>query len=231
MEVDVLLRRTSRASRTPRTRRALLGAASLTVAVLALGGCDSGSASAPKSAGTSGPSVIAPGKPGEAAETLSAADAAKQRNEDDSPNAADFAYARMMIEHHTQALEMTALAPKQAASGQVKRLAARISAAQGPEITTMKGWLTAHDGDKRATEHRHEAMPGMATEAQLRELRAARGKAFDTLFLKLMITHHDGAITMATEVKAQGNNIQVEEMADDVIAQQTSEISRMRALR
>jgi uncharacterized protein (DUF305 family) len=175
--------------------------------------------------------VIAPGKPGEAAETLSAADAAKQRNEDDSPNTADFAYARMMIEHHTQALEMTALAPQQAASGQVKRLAARIAAAQGPEITTMKGWLTAHHGDERATEHRHEAMPGMATEAQLRELRAARGKTFDTLFLKLMITHHDGAITMATEVKAQGNNIQVEEMADDVIAQQTSEISRMRALR
>jgi uncharacterized protein (DUF305 family) len=74
-------------------------------------------------------------------------------------------------------------------------------------------------------------MPGMATEGQLKQLRAARGKAFDTLFLKLMITHHDGAIAMATEVKAQGNNIQVEEMADDVIAQQTSEISRMRALR
>jgi uncharacterized protein (DUF305 family) len=44
----------------------------------------------------------------------------------------------MMIEHHTQALEMTGLAPKRAASGQVKRLAARIAAAQGPEITTMK---------------------------------------------------------------------------------------------
>ncbi|QIY94226.1 DUF305 domain-containing protein [Streptomyces sp. S1D4-11] len=207
------------------------GAASLTVAVLALGGCDSGSASTPKSAGTSGPSVIAPGKPGEAAETLSAADAAKQRSEDDSPNAADFAYARMMIEHHTQALEMTGLAPKQAASGQVKRLAARIAAAQGPEITTMKGRLTAHDGDRRPTEHRHEEMPGMATEAQLKQLRAARGKAFDALLPKLMITHHDGAISMATEAKAQGNNIQVEEMADDVIAQQTSEISRMREMR
>ncbi|MFK0024252.1 DUF305 domain-containing protein [Streptomyces sp. NPDC090798] len=231
-----MLRRTSPASRTPRTRtprtrRGLLGAASLTVAVLALGGCDSGPASTPGSAGTSGPSVIAPGKPGEAAETLSAADAAKQRSEDDSPNAADFAYARMMIEHHTQALEMTGLAPKQAASGQVKRLAARIAAAQGPEISTMEGWLKAHDGDKRAAEHRHEAMPGMATEAQLKQLRTARGKAFDALFLKLMITHHDGAISMATEVKAQGNNIQVEEMADDVIAQQTSEISRMREMR
>jgi uncharacterized protein (DUF305 family) len=45
-----------------------------------------------------------------------------------------------------------------------------------------------------------------------------------------MITHHQGAITMATEVKGQGNNIQIEEMADDVVAQQTSEINRMRDL-
>ena len=43
-----------------------------------------------------------------------------------------------------------------------------------------------------------------------------------------MTTHHQGAITMATDVKGQGNNIRVEEMADEVIAQQTSEITRMR---
>jgi uncharacterized protein (DUF305 family) len=211
-----------------RSSRAPLVAASLAVAVLALGGCDSGSSA--KSGKASGPSVIAPGKPGEAAQTLSAEDAAQQRTEDDSPNSADFAYARMMIEHHTQALQLTELAPEQAQSGKVKALAARITAAQGPEITTMKGWLDAHDGEKHPTAHQHEAMPGMATEAQLKELRAARGKTFDELFLKLMITHHDGAISMATDVKAQGNNIQIEEMADDVIAQQTSEISRMRAM-
>jgi uncharacterized protein (DUF305 family) len=45
-----------------------------------------------------------------------------------------------------------------------------------------------------------------------------------------MITHHEGAISMATDVKAQGNNLQIEEMADDVVAQQTSEISRMRGM-
>lgn len=212
----------------PRASRAPLLAVSLAVAAFALGGCDSGSASTAGAARSSGPSVIAPGRPGEAAETLSAADAARQRAEDDSPNAADFAYARMMIEHHSQALEMTGLAPEHAASGQVKGIAARIAAGQGPEITTMKGWLATHDGERRAAQHQHEAMPGMATEAQLKTLRAARGKDFDELFLKLMITHHDGAITMATEVKAQGNNLQIEEMADDVIAQQTSEISRMR---
>ncbi|WP_369244700.1 DUF305 domain-containing protein [Streptomyces sp. R41] len=211
-----------------RTARASLVAVSLLVAALALGGCDSGSET--KSGKASGPSVIAPGKPGEAAETLSAQDAAKQRADDDSPNSADFAYARMMIEHHTQALEMTELAPKQAESGQVKRLAARIAAAQGPEITTMKSWLKTHDGEQAGTDHEHGTMPGMATEAQLKKLRAAKGKTFDELFLKLMITHHDGAITMATDVKAQGNNIQIEEMADDVIAQQTSEITRMREM-
>ncbi|MER7680234.1 DUF305 domain-containing protein [Streptomyces sp. NPDC096934] len=212
-----------------RSPRASLVAASLVVAVLTLGACDDSGAPA-KSGAADGPSVIAPGRPGEAAETLSAGEAAKKRTEDDSPNSADFAYARMMIEHHTQALEMTRLAPRQAESSRVKALAARISASQGPEISSMKGWLDTHDGDAHATRHQHEEMPGMATEAQLKALRVARGKVFDRLFLKLMITHHDGAISMATDVKAQGNNIQIEEMADDVIAQQTSEISRMRAM-
>ncbi|MEU9924103.1 DUF305 domain-containing protein [Streptomyces griseoluteus] len=211
-------------------RRASLTTALLTAAaVLAAGGC-SGSAnggdSGAKSAAHSGPSVIAPGKPGEANRTMSAEDAAEQRQDDNSPNTADRSYARMMIVHHTQALKMTELAPKRARSTQVKRIAERISAAQGPEISAMKGWLATNG--KGGTVHDHAPMPGMATAAQLTELRAARGKAFDQLFLKLMIAHHEGAITMATDVKAQGNNIQIEEMADDVIAQQTSEIVRMR---
>ncbi|MGW6490490.1 DUF305 domain-containing protein [Streptomyces sp. NPDC055056] len=213
------------AGHAPRTS---LVVASLAVAALALAGCDSGSDA--KSASAGGPSVIAPGKPGEAAETLSAKEADERRSDDDTPNAADLAYARMMITHHTQALRMTELAPDRAESGAVRRIAGRIAAAQGPEITTMKSWLKAHDGAGAGTGHDHADMPGMATKAQLAELRAADGSAFDRLFLRLMISHHDGAITMATDVKAQGNNIQIEEMADDVIAQQTSEISRMRAM-
>jgi uncharacterized protein (DUF305 family) len=213
-----------------RTFRASLVTASLAAAVLALGACDSGSPDADaKSPASSGPSVIAPGKPGEAAETLSAQDARKQRP-DDSPNSADFTYARMMIEHHTQAVGMTQLVPKRAESSAVRRLAERIAAAQGPEIKVMESWLETHGGPTQSAEHQHDTMPGMATEAQLKKLRAAKGKAFDELFLKLMITHHDGAITMATDVKSQGNNVQIEEMADDVIAQQTTEIRRMRAM-
>ncbi|QOV40099.1 DUF305 domain-containing protein [Streptomyces ferrugineus] len=214
-------------TKTPWRQRPLAGAALAALAVLALGGCDSDS----EPAARSGPSVIAPGKPGEPNRELSAEEAARMHAEDDSPNSADVDYTRMMIVHHDQALEMTELVPNRAESKKVKALAERITAAQGPEITAMKGWLKNHGKAERAEHshgHEHASMPGMATEAQLRKLRAAQGKAFDQLFLTLMITHHEGAITMATDVKGQGNNIQIEEMADEVVAQQTSEITRMR---
>ncbi|MFD6436080.1 DUF305 domain-containing protein [Streptomyces venezuelae] len=215
-------------------RRTSAVTAFLAAAVLVLAGCDSegdggdGPDAGPKAAAE--PSVIAPGKPGETAATMSAKDAAQQRSEDDSPNSADFTYTQMMIVHHGQALEMTELAPKRAETSRVKRLAARISAAQRPEIGAMKGWLKKHGGPREHAGHDHATMPGMATAAQLKQLRAAKGEAFDELFLKLMITHHTGAVTMATDVLSEGNNIQVEEMANDVVAQQSSEIGRMREM-
>ncbi|MER5305460.1 DUF305 domain-containing protein [Streptomyces lasiicapitis] len=224
--------------------RACAATALLAAAVLVLGACDSGSSSdsgsKAKSPSSTGPSVIAPGKPGETAATLSAEDAAKKRTDDDSPNSADFEYVEKMIPHHAQALEMTELAPKRAKSTKVKRLAERITAAQKPEIGAMERWQKAyakkgkpgakspkpgHDGH-----HDHAGMPGMATPTQLKQLRATKGEAFDQLFLKLMITHHTGAVTMATDALSQGNNLLVEEMANDVVAQQTSEISRMRGM-
>ncbi|MEX1655465.1 DUF305 domain-containing protein [Streptomyces pseudovenezuelae] len=208
-------------------RRAPYAAAALAaLTALTLAGCDSGAD--PKSASATGPSVLAPGKPGEANRTLSAQDAQDQRADDDTPNSADVSYARMMIAHHAQAMELTELAPQRAASVKLKALAERISAAQGPEIDAMRAWLKEYGQSEKSDAHAHARMPGMATEAQLEKLRAAKGKAFDELFLTLMITHHEGAITMATDVKGQGNNIRIEEMADDVVAQQTSEINRMR---
>ncbi|MBB5101891.1 DUF305 domain-containing protein [Streptomyces spectabilis] len=226
--------------RTPAARttvaRASAATALLAAATLALGACDSDSASGPKakSGSSSGPSVIAPGKPGETAATLSAEEAAKERTDDDSPNSADFDYVEKMIPHHAQALEMTRLVPKRAKSTKVKRLADRITAAQKPEIGAMERWLKSQGkkAEKRGhgAHHDHAGMPGMATPAQLEQLRAAKGEAFDELFLKLMITHHSGAVTMATDALSEGNNLLVEEMANDVVAQQTAEINRMRGM-
>ncbi|MFJ4966636.1 DUF305 domain-containing protein [Streptomyces sp. NPDC088729] len=222
-EVAVLIHR-----RSGRLRATALAAAA--VAVLALGGCDSGGGDAkPRAAEDTGPGVVAPGRPGEPARTLTAEEAAEEAGRD-TANSADFRYARMMIAHHGQALVMTDLVPDRASGAAVKRLAERISAGQRPEIGAMEGWLQRNDRGRAEESHDHGTMPGMATEAQLEELRAAEGKAFDELFLKLMITHHQGAITMATEALSDGNDVIVEEMASDVVAQQTVEIDRMRGL-
>ncbi|MEU0357692.1 DUF305 domain-containing protein [Streptomyces cyaneofuscatus] len=222
-EVPVLIHRPS-----ARPRATVLAAAAI-AAALTLGGCDGdGGDTKPAAGKDAGPGVVAPGRPGEPARTLTAEEAAKEASRD-TANSADFRYAQMMIEHHSQALVMTELAPERASAAAVKRLAERISAGQKPEIGAMEGWLKRNGGEDRKQPH-HAGMPGMATEAQLRELRAAKGKVFDQLFLELMITHHQGAITMATEALSEGNDVFVEEMASDVAAQQTVEINRMRAL-
>ncbi|MER5307579.1 DUF305 domain-containing protein [Streptomyces sp. NPDC002773] len=212
-----------------RRHRAVVAVALSAVAVLALTACESGQDKAAPEARASTGAVVAPGKPGEPARRISPEEAARLLP-DESPNSADFRYTQMMIVHHRQALTMTALAPQRAGSTPVRKVAERIAAAQQPEIGAMEGWLKNNGGPREQPGHDHHSMPGMATEAQLEELRNAQGAAFDALFLKLMITHHEGAVTMAAEVLSEGNNVLVEEMANDVIAQQTSEINRMRSL-
>ncbi|WP_413092931.1 DUF305 domain-containing protein [Streptomyces nitrosporeus] len=209
-------------------RRGLVALGALTAAALLLSSCD-GDGPDSGARADRGPAVVAPGRPGEPARTLSPGEAVKEAG-NDSPNSADFRYARMMIAHHEQAVVLTSLVPDRASSATVKALSARIAAGQRPEIGAMQGWLTNNGGDGREEAHDHSTMPGMATEAQLERLRAAEGEAFDALFLRLMITHHQGAVTMAAEALSDGNNVQIEEMATDVIAQQTVEIDRMRSL-
>ncbi|WP_411102632.1 DUF305 domain-containing protein [Streptomyces sp. cmx-4-9] len=210
-------------------RLAAAGAAAL---LLLLTGCreDGGGGAAQDAAKDGRPAVIAPGRPGEKARTLSP-DQALREQPDDSPNAADHAYVRGMIEHHRQALAMSALAPDRASAEGVRRLAGRITAAQKPEIDAMEGWQTRYPAPApKAAGHDHGAMPGMATEQQLRELEQARGAGFDRLFLRLMTAHHEGALKMAGEALADGNNVLVEEMANEVVATQSAEIHRMRAM-
>lgn len=209
--------------------RATALTAAVVAAVLVLGGCDGDGETKPAAGEGRRSQGGGPGRPGEPARKLTAEEAAKEASRD-TANSADFRYAQMMIEHHSQALVMTELAPDRASDTTVKRLAERISAGQKPEIGAMEGWLKNNGGEDRKQPHDHAGMPGMATGAQLKELRAAKGKAFDELFLELMITHHQGAITMATEALSEGNDVFVEEMASDVVAQQTVEINRMRAL-
>ncbi len=105
-------------------------------------------------------------------------------------NPADVTFAQQMIPHHQQAVDMAKLAADHAASSDVKQLAARIQAAQDPEIAQMRGFLATwgvraqtSNGDMSGS---HDmggtaaaGMPGMMSTAHMNELNHATGAAFD----------------------------------------------------
>ncbi|MFC6084095.1 DUF305 domain-containing protein [Sphaerisporangium aureirubrum] len=195
-------------------------------ATLTLAGC----ASAPETPqATSTAPVIAPGRPGEQARTLSP-DEAVTAVPSPTANAADIRFIQDMIVHHRQALDMSAAAPTRASSDAVKRLAARIADVQGPEINAMIRWLRQQE--QRVPDHHaaHDGMPGMATPEQMAQLRAATGADFDRLYVKLMTAHHMGAITMAAGELEKGSHTIAMELASDISVTQAAEINRMRRI-
>jgi uncharacterized protein (DUF305 family) len=145
---------------------------------------------------------------------------------------ADVRFMQRMIDHHAQALEMTALLAERTSRDDMRLLARRIELSQADEIRLMRSWLRAR-GQEPANDHVHEAMPGMLTAEEMRRLAETRGDAFDHLFLELMIKHHDGALTMVNDLFASRGAAQDSEIfsfASDVEADQRMEIRRMSAM-
>lgn len=155
---------------------------------------------------------------------------------DGSFNDADVTFATHMIPHHEQAVEMARAAASKAGNPQVKDLAAKIMAAQGPEIDTMSGWLrrwgrpVSSGGHDMPGMDMSSGMPGMMSSREMADLNAASGAAFDAMFLQMMIRHHQGAITMADTERQQGKDAAARQLATKIAADQAAEITQMRNL-
>ena len=118
----------------------------------------------------------------------------------------------------------------------MKLLGQRISVSQADEMNMMRAWLKAR-GQEIPSEHAHHThegmMPGMLTPEQMAELTAATGEAFDRLFLRYMIQHHEGALDMVDDLfktPGAGQEGDINAFAADVDSDQRMEIDRMRAL-
>jgi uncharacterized protein (DUF305 family) len=144
-----------------------------------------------------------------------------------------------MIDHHAQALRMSALVPQRAARPEIRLLAERIGVSQRDEIAQMRRWLLARGQSVPARDaHAHAAMghghlmPGMLTQPQLDSLAAATGSGFDRLFLQGMIRHHEGALTMVAALLASRRNLDAEtfRIVSEIDADQRAEIQRMQSL-
>ena len=162
----------------------------------------------------------------------------------------DVRFLHHMIEHHAQALTMSALVPTRSQREDIRLLAERIAVSQRDEIAFMERWATRlggpprmpaghhaghHAGQHAATPHAMDAasMPGMLSAAQLDTLAKATGGEFDRLFLAYMIRHHEGALVMVEKHLGMSGVARQSELfsfISDIDADQRAEIRRMRAL-
>lgn len=147
-------------------------------------------------------------------------------------NPADVTFATDMIPHHEQAVELSALASERSTNPDLLALAKRISAAQEPEITTMKAFLVQwkenpQDNAGRGEHGDHGDMAGMVDQATMAKLQSSSGTEFDRLWLTSMIAHHRGAIEMAEEELADGKNVDAKALAQNIIATQQAENDEM----
>jgi len=139
----------------------------------------------------------------------------------------DVMFLQMMIPHHEQAVEMSTLAETNSTNPEVLALAARIKAAQGPEIELMTKLLT--DAGQAMMMDHSMGDNGMMGMDDMSALAAATGNEFDVLFLAGMIAHHEGAIDMTNPV-ANSANMEVKKLAENIMTSQTAEIVEMTKL-
>jgi len=161
---------------------------------------------------------------------------------------ADVRFMQGMIGHHSQALAMVALIPSRTNRPDLRALGERIRVSQQDEIALMKQWLRDRHQEIPMTDMSHDTahamqmpgmkmsdtlMPGMLTPQQMTALANTTGAEFEALFLKDMIQHHEGALTMVARLlgtTGSGQEPEVFRFAAEVDTDQRAEIARMSAL-
>ncbi|MEL7491867.1 MAG: DUF305 domain-containing protein [Pseudomonadota bacterium] len=192
--------------------------------------------------------IVQPGAPGEETRALTADEAVAIAKNSYSP--ADVRFMQDMIPHHYQATQLAALVEDRADNPGLREIAGRIDASQADEIKFMQDWLRArgekapdpaahegygagHEGGHKTKTHMSMEMMGMASPEDMKRLAGLEGTAFDALFLRLMITHHEGAITMVETLLDQPGSAYdpvLYEFVNDIVSDQKAEIRRMNAI-
>ena len=163
------------------------------------------------------------------------------RSAEDNPNAIDVGFLQDMRFHHDQAVAMSLLMVKKPlddGNPTVRVIAQELLLGQQIESGVMVGLLSGW-GRPEANESGTamawmdepvplERMPGLATEANLDQLIAARGAEADQLFLRLMIAHHEGGLHMAEYAASHAATADTRDFAAALVRNQRDEITEMR---
>ncbi|MGI5248134.1 DUF305 domain-containing protein [Actinacidiphila glaucinigra] len=156
----------------------------------------------------------------------------------DSPDAG---FARDMAIHHQQAVEMSLIVRDRTDDEDVRRLAYDVINTQANQRGMLLGWLDVWRLPKSSSQppmgwmghdmayspHDGSLMPGMATNADLRRLGAAHGRAAAVLYLQLLTAHHKGGVEMAAAAADLARTDQVRRLAAGMVEGQEAEIRLM----
>lgn len=153
-------------------------------------------------------------------------------------DSAEAGFARDMMVHHAQAVEMAEILRDKTESGEMRTLTADIALTQQAQIGQMQGWLSVWDLPITGTEpqmawmgHQMDGqMPGMATPKQINTLRNAPPEETEKQFLRLMIPHHKAALEMSDAALARTDHPEVRRLAHAIKNSQQSEIKVMQNL-
>jgi uncharacterized protein (DUF305 family) len=142
---------------------------------------------------------------------------------------------------------MSAMVAEKNVSPELMELADEIGSKQSEELDTMTGWLETwgkpaasppadqgHDDGLGVGRHTHVTagdIPGMLSSESITAVSVADEGVFESMWVALMITHHEGAITMAKAQQADGEFAAATNLADSIVKTQTAEIKRLKALR
>ena len=164
----------------------------------------------------------------------------------------DAGFARDMQVHHTQAVQMSYAVTLATDDPSVRTMAYDILTSQQGQIGRMSGWLDSWglpayssaplmqwmggvDAGEGAGHEGHDGgdgadgalMPGMATDAEMEQLRQASGRDAELLFLQLMIDHHRGGVDMARYAAEHAEEDEVRVAAERMATSQAAEIDAM----
>ncbi len=150
-------------------------------------------------------------------------------------NQQDLMFARTMVPHHEQAIEMAdVLLAKPDVDVQLVDLANQIRGGRGPEVEQLTAWLEEwgwplpEPGSSDTAES--GPVDGTQSDGGAQTLAAAQGVDAGRLFLELMIANHRGAIEVARTEVEEGRHEGAVAMAQQTMDAHQAEISTMEAL-
>ena len=151
-----------------------------------------------------------------------------------SPGAADaqheLQFIDTMIAHHEVAIDAAQLVGTRAQHDELKQLARTVIEDQRREIARLRSWRSEWFGDSPKAVNFdlpgiREGMQGM----DLGKLDLLKENAFDLEFIRQMIAHYRGAVTMSKDLAGKETHAELKGLAANIVSSQTAEIEQMRA--